>query len=115
MCLSCCSSLPSHTMPSSMSASEAAVAAAVDAVTTGERTKYKALSRHVYETIARANAMATGKPLEEETEEITRKINQHATILRLSKENPVTTSTKPDKRFPNTNQVNNCWCAPRAR
>jgi hypothetical protein len=65
-----------------------------------ERTKYKAIVRYTHETVMRAY----GKD-PEEVKFSPEKINSIARIAEISAMNP----TRPDRRFPNTNQANNCW------
>lgn len=66
----------------------------------GEKTKFKALVDHMNNVIA----AAYGK--DEFDIESTQR-NALAKILATSKLTP----TRPDRRFPNCNQLNNCWTA----
>ncbi len=69
----------------------------------GERTKFKALVRYYVE--GKQNAL--GKPNEPLADE---KVASLAKILEVSASNKSATHpTRPDKRFPNQNQVNSCW------
>ena len=67
---------------------------------TVERTKYKAIIRHAYETIAGG----LGKNVEEKPVS-EGKVDALAKIAEIN----ALSSTKPDRRFPNTNQVLTCW------
>jgi hypothetical protein len=72
----------------------------VDAAINGERTKFKAIVKHIHSTVA----ASLGKPDHELADD---QLKALAAIAESSKLTP----TRPDRRFPNTNQVNNCWCA----
>ena len=72
---------------------------AVDAVISGERTKYKALVQHMKETV--------GGALKKDFELDDNKVASLAAIAKINKLSP----TRPDRRFPNQNQLNNCWTA----
>ena len=71
----------------------------LEAATHGERTKYKALVSHMKETVFGA--------LKKEPEFDEAKLNSLAAIAKLNKLSP----TRPDRRFPNQTQLNNCWTA----
>lgn len=70
---------------------------ALDVATQGERTKYKALVKHMQETIF--NGLHKDKEVSAE------KIASLAAIAKVNKLTP----NRPDRRFPNQNQLNNCW------
>jgi hypothetical protein len=70
---------------------------AVDAVISGERTKYKALVQHMKETV--------GGALKKDFELDDHKVASLAAIAKINKLSP----TRLDRRFPNQNQLNNCW------
>lgn len=72
--------------------------ASVEAAMTGERTKYKALVKHMQETVF--GALNKDASSVDES-----KINALAAIAKVNKLTP----TRPDRRFPNQNQLNNCW------
>jgi len=71
-----------------------------------ERTKYKALLSWFH---MQAAAME-GK----EVEEVPLEATLAKSLVKVADVNPLT-PTRPDRRFPNTNQANNCWCVPRRR
>ena len=77
----------------------ASTSPSLEAATHGERTKYKALVTHMKETVFGA--------LKKEPEFDEAKLNSLAAIAKLNKLTP----TRPDRRFPNQNQLNNCWTA----
>jgi hypothetical protein len=66
-----------------------------------ERTKYKAMIRYMARTAA-----AGGNP-----DEVEAKLSPEwlASMAKAMKENPLA-PTRLDRRFPNVNQANNCWC-----
>ena len=72
---------------------------AVDTAISGERTKYMALVQHMKETV--------GGALKNEFEVDDNKVASLAAIAKINKLSP----TRPDRRFPNQNQLNNCWTA----
>jgi hypothetical protein len=72
---------------------------AVDTAISGERTKYKALVQHMKETV--------GGALKKDFELDDNKVASLAAIAKINKLSP----TRPDRRFPNQNQLNNCWTA----
>ena len=80
------------------------MSAAVNSSLEGERTKFKALVRYFHE--GKQNALGKEPvPLDDA------KVESLAKILEVSSTNKAATHpTRPDKRFPNQNQVNNCWC-----
>ena len=65
----------------------------------GGRTKYKALVRHAQESMF----AALGKKEAEVPSDA--QVAALAKILEINKLTP----TRPDRRFPNTNQLNFCW------
>jgi hypothetical protein len=73
-----------------------------------ERTKHIATLRY--------NTMKYAKACGVDPEEAVEKLPEDFVkgIALLSTSNP-TTSTRVDRRFPNVNQANNCWCAARRR
>ena len=71
--------------------------AGLEAATHGDRTKYKALVTHMKETVFGA--------LKKEPEFDEAKLNSLAAIAKINK----LSATRPDRRFPNQNQLNNCW------
>jgi predicted ArsR family transcriptional regulator len=72
----------------------------LDQALTGERTKYKAIVQHVHQTMWQGYHKDPSDALSEE------KVASLAAILKQSAYTP----TRNDRRFPNQNQVNNCWC-----
>lgn len=67
---------------------------------TEERTKYKAVVRYAHETVMRSLGKdPVAAPLS------TDKVASLAKIMEINALSP----TRPDRRFPNTNQANNCW------
>ncbi len=68
-----------------------------EAATQGERTKYKALVKHMQESMW--GALKKDKEVDDKT------LTSLATIAKINKLVP----TRPDRRFPNQNQLNNCW------
>ena len=83
-----------------MSTLAATTSPSLEAVTAGERTKYKALIVHMKEQVFGAL-----KKNDEAVDEA-----KVASLAAIAKINKLTTS-RPDRRFPNQNQLNNCWTA----
>ena len=71
--------------------------AGLEAATHGDRTKYKALVEHMKDTVFSA--------LHKQPDFDEKKLNSLAAIAKMNKLTP----TRPDRRFPNQNQLNNCW------
>ncbi len=71
---------------------------AVEAATTGEKTKFNALVKHMASVVYGA----TGRDMSGVSDE---KIEQFAAVARVNRLTP----NRPDRRFPNQNQLNNCW------
>lgn len=72
---------------------------ALDQALSGERTKYKAIVKHFQQTMWRGLGKDASEELPEE------KVAALANIVKNSQLTP----TRNDRRFPNQNQVNNCW------
>jgi hypothetical protein len=81
------------------SANASGHSAALDAATSGERTKYKAIVQHMREQVSGA----LKKPIELDDA----KVASLAAIAKINKLKP----SQLDRRFPNQNQLNNCWTA----
>jgi hypothetical protein len=75
------------------------MSSAIDAATQGERTKYKALVKHMQLQVW----AALGK--DESTAPESSTIDALAAIAKTNKLTP----SRPDRRFPNQNQINTCW------
>ncbi len=67
--------------------------------TTGERTKFKAITKYVQEKMWAEAGKEEGDAPDAAF------ITSVAAVLKSNKLTP----TRPDRRFPNQNQVNNCW------
>ena len=74
-----------------------------------EKTKFKALAFHYGQRLSAFKVL--DKKEASPTPDVER-VNFVADMLKLSAENKKAypTTTKPDVRFPNTNQASNCWC-----
>ena len=65
----------------------------------GEKTKYKALVKHMHDRVFAALGKDPAEGLDEST------TASFAKIMETSK----LSINRPDRRFPNMNQLNNCW------
>ena len=87
------------------------MSAAVNSSLEGERTKFKALALHVGQTLGLAKVLDKKEAVEAPEAarlEMAAAILKDGRAKRTAASFPAT--TKPDVRFPNTNQAANCWC-----